>query len=339
MNMNPLVHNQEIMAKTMPSERYAGEEDFFAWQKRGRAILSGLLGLQNFEICDECFNIESQAECEEYKEYRFTVQSEANYYVPMVLRLPIGKKEKYPLMLCLQGHSTGMHISLGEIKYPKDESLISGGDRDFAKRAIEEGYAALCIEQRCFGACGSQPDGSPDCERSSLAALMLGRTTIGERVWDVSRAIDAVEAHFADLIDCDKIYLMGNSGGGTATYYAACIDERIRCAMPSCAVCSWAESITAVYHCTCNYIPGIARYFDMGDLGGLIAPRGLVVVNGALDSIFRKVGVEESFEITKRLYAAAGAPDACAHVEGPEGHRFYADLAWPVFKEIVERLK
>ena len=61
---------------------------------------------------------------------------------------------------------------------------------------------------------------------------------------------------------------MGNSGGGTATYYAACLDERISLAMPSCAVCSWDQSIAVKRHCACNYVPYIANYFDMGDMGG-----------------------------------------------------------------------
>ncbi|MDF2440591.1 MAG: hypothetical protein JWN98_1575 [Abditibacteriota bacterium] len=31
------------------------------------------------------------------------------------------------------------------------------------------------------------------CHHASMAALLLGRTMIGERMWDVSRAIDALE--------------------------------------------------------------------------------------------------------------------------------------------------
>ena len=44
----------------------------------------------------------------------------------------------------------------------------------------------------------------------------------------------------------------------------------------------------------------------------------------------------ETYEITKMLYSAAGASDACALVTGPEGHRFYADLAWPVAKSLLK---
>ena len=128
---------------------------------------------------------------------------------------------------------------------------------------------------------------------------------------------------------------MGNSGGGTATYYAACMEERICLAMPSCAVCTYKDSIGAMHHCSCNYVPNIANYFDMGDLAGIIAPRKLIVVNGVEDKIFPKDGVNETYEVIKDMYRAAGAENNCAHVEGPEGHRFYADLSWPVLHQMM----
>ena len=72
----------------------------------------------------------------------------------------------------------------------------------------------------------------------------------------------------------------------------------------------------------------------MGDLAGLIAPRPLVVVAGREDEIFPIRGVEETFETIRQIYRAAGAADRCSLVVGSEGHRFYADLAWPVFREL-----
>ena len=127
---------------------------------------------------------------------------------------------------------------------------------------------------------------------------------------------------------------MGESGGGTATLYAAAVDDRISVAMPICAVCTYKHSIAAMHHCVCNFVPGIAKYFDMCDITGLIAPRKLVVVNGRYDNIFPDEGVRETYEETKRLYKAAGVPDNCALVTGEGGHRFYADAAWPVVHKI-----
>ena len=164
---------------------------------------------------------------------------------------------------------------------------------------------------------------------------MLSLRSIAERITDTSCVIDAVSEHF-DFLDTDNICLMGNSGGGTTTFYAACLDERIKVAVPSCSVCTYKHSIAAMKHCVCNFIPNIANYFDMGDLGGLIAPRKLVVVNGRFDDIFPEAGVTESFEIIKSLYEAAGVPENCALVTGDGGHRFYADDAWPIIHKMYK---
>jgi len=248
------------------------------------------------------------------------------------LLIPKGIKEPIKTVICIQGHSKGMHISVGEPKYEGDKDSIAGGDRDFALRAINEGYAAIAIEQRYMGECGGDENG-PSCGREATTALLIGRTAIGERVWDVMRLIDVIEKHFTYL-DKDNIMCLGNSGGGTTTFYAACIDIRIKTAVPSCAVCTYKDSIGAMYHCACNYIPHIAEFFDMGDLAGLIAPRKLVVVNGKLDNIFPDGGVKESFEIIQKMYNEANAANSCRLVTGDEGHRFYADKAWTVIKEM-----
>ena len=104
-----------------------------------------------------------------------------------------------------------------------------------------------------------------------MATLLLGRTAIGERVWDISCLIDVITKHCSEYVDTDKIVCLGNSGSGTATFYASCLDERIFLSVPSCSVCTFDDSIMAMWHCPCNFIPGIRKYFDMGDLGCLIA--------------------------------------------------------------------
>ncbi len=333
MKVLPWMYNLEIIENIHPEMRYDGKEDFKAWQTKARAKLSELLGMKKLRPAENNnFTLEYVKEEDTYTEYRFTLESEVGYTFPSVLRVPKGVSGKIPVILCLQGHSKGFHISLGKPIFEGDVEIMSGGDRDFVVRANKEGYAAIAIEQRNFGECGGTPEG-PDCHVSSMSAILNGRTTIGERVLDTFTVIDAITEHF-DFLDTDNIALMGNSGGGTATYYAACLDERIKLAVPSCAVCTYKHSIAAMKHCVCNFVPNIANYFDMGDLAGLIAPRKLVVVNGKNDKIFPEAGVIESFEIIKKMYATAGAPDNCALVTGDGGHRFYADDAWPVMHKM-----
>ena len=334
MKVLPWQYNRDIIANTTPSLRYSGEKPFSEWQNEARAALRKLLKLDAIKRSENTnFTVEYVKEEDEYTEYRFTLESEPGYVFPSVLRVPRGKVGKLPTIVCLQGHSTGFHISLGKPIFERDIKSIQGGDRDFCVRAIKEGFACVAVEMRNFGECGGLETGGPDCHVSSMNAIINGRTTIGERVHDISTVIDALIENF-DFVDTDRIMCMGNSGGGTATFYAAAIDERISLAMPSCAVCTYKDSIAAMKHCVCNFIPDIANYFDMGDIGGLIAPRKLVVVNGIADDIFPDAGVRESFDIIKSLYGAAGVPDYCALVTGPEGHRFYADAAWPVLHEL-----
>lgn len=338
MKVLPWMYNHDIIAAITPSMRYDGSVPFPEWQKTAREKLSELLGMKNLNKAEDThFTIEYVKEEEEYTEYRFTLESEAGYTFPSVMRVPKGIEGKAAVVICLQGHSTGFHISLGKPIFEKDVASISGGDRDFVVRAVKEGFIAVAVEQRNFGECGGHPEkGVPMCHVSSMNNIMVGRTTIGERILDVSCVIDALIENF-DFIDSDNINLMGNSGGGTATYYTACLEPRIKLAMPSCAVCTYKHSIAAMEHCVCNFIPGIAHYFDMGDLAGMIAPRKLVVVNGKNDPIFPHEGVIESYEVIKKMYEAAGVPNNCALVTGDGGHRFYADDAWPVAKELLNK--
>lgn len=331
--MLPAQYELELLRKTLPSYRYNQNEDFLAWQNKARAKLKDLLGLDKMKVCEPTLHNLSQSEQDDFTEYTFSVETEPGFLVPSHLCVPHNMKEVNPLCICIQGHTTGAHISLGRAVYPGDEEDVKGGDRDFALQAVREGYIALVIEVRGFGELGGTPKG-PACHIPAMTALLLGRTMIGERVWDVSRVLDAVLGYFS-FIDPSNIYCMGNSGGGTVTFYAACIDERISLAMPSCSVCTYSDSIAAMKHCVCNFIPKIAEYFDMGDLAGLIAPRKLIVVHGIDDDIFPKDGVFAAYKIIKKMYAAAGTPDNCRLVTGHAGHRFYAAASWPLVRELT----
>ena len=331
----PLEHHKQLSAAVRPSLRWDGKTPVDEWRDNCRETLWNLLGMDSFAPCDPIFEVTEESTLGENRHIHFTLQTEEGYFTHCDLLLPPEQNGPLPLCVCLQGHSKGSHISLGLPKFPGDEETIRGGDRDFAVRAVKEGFAALAIEQRAFGLCGGTENG-PACERPAMTAILLGRTLVGERIWDVMRVLDAVETHFTDTVTLAGSVLMGNSGGGTATFYTACLEHRFEGFMPSCAISTNHDSIIVTHHCTCNYIPGIAKYFDMGDLAILIAPKKLVVVCGKDDPIFPLHGVVQMFDIMKNLYRAAGAEDACALVIGQEGHRFYADDAWPVMHTLLK---
>lgn len=331
----PLIHHRMIAPKLAPALRWDGS-DFEAHRARCTEKLQELLGMDCFEACEPALTVTEDVTEGGRRRIHFTVETEPGYLAHADLLLPENQTGPLPLCCCLQGHSTGAHISLGIAKFPGDEETIKGGDRDFAVRAVAEGYAALAIEQRAFGVCGGTEKG-PACAEPARTAILMGRTLIGERVWDVSRILDAVLARYSALVTMENSVLMGNSGGGTATWYTACLEHRFAAFMPSCAVCTYRDSIMAMEHCPCNYVPGAMKWFDMGDMAAMIAPKKLVIVCGKDDPIFPLHGVKETWGIVQQLFAAAGTPDHCALVIGDGSHRFYADDAWPVLKELLKK--
>ncbi len=331
---NSYEYFRDVVAKKEPSLRYKGG-DFDEWQKDARAKLSELLGLDLFEKCDDDkFLITETKDKGDYTQYDFEFQTEEGYFARASFLKPKALEGKAPCVICLQGHSTGMHISIGEPKFERDIRSIAGG-RDFAVQAVREGYCAVALEQRYMGSAGSDEEGNPACItefRMGTPTLLMGRCVLGERVWDIMRLIDVLGEHFKNHVDMKKIVCLGNSGGGTATFYASAIEERISLSVPSCSVCTYEASIIAMGHCDCNYVPSIKRYFNMGDVGCLIAPRKLIVVCGDEDGIFPLHGVKESFDIIEKVYADK---DNVKLIVGRGGHQFYPDDAWPVIKDFL----
>ncbi len=326
MNFSPIKRNREVLVNTSPSLRYADGEDFAAWQVKAKDKLIELIGLDDFVKCDSEFEILGTETGDSFTATTFKMKSEKEYSFTSTLYIPLGKEGKLPLAICLFGHSDDLAVALdGE------------AGRDICMQALSRGYCALALEQRDFDNCFASKDiilpEAPTrttwcaCYRSSMRAILMGRTTIAERVWDVMRAIDAVSANF-DKVDTDNICIIGNSGNATAAYYAACIDERIGSVIASSGVATWESSLAKHSHCICNYIPNVVPYFDMGDIGGLIAPRKLVLQGAEGDEWFPVSGLKEAYALIERAYAAAGKPDACK-LQIFEGDAYLrADEAW-----------
>ncbi len=330
-----LCHNI-LKYKTDPNLTFDENRDLNKWKADVKSKFTELFGLDNIakNICPLKFKIEKEVEKEGYKQIRFTFESEYGAVVPCYLLIPNSGKEKYPVAITLQGHSTGFHNSIGE---PKDDRCAEYalGRGAFAVQAVRNGYAALAIEQRGMGETrpsGEMYDDANMCEYTAHIALLLGRTILGERIWDVSRAIDAL-SNF-DCLDLEDITITGNSGGGTTSFYAACYDERIKLSAPSCAFCNYETSIMNWFHCSCNFVPHAYEWFEMQDLACLIAPRKLLVIAGEEDYIFPIDGVRGGFETVKKIYARAGAPENCKMVTTPKGHFWCEDIVWSEIEKI-----
>lgn len=336
MSYNGVKCHDLLTKKQQPKLSFNADCDYLAWQQSIRDKYIETLGLDTIaeNSCEPDFVIEEEIQQEGYKQIRFSFYSEPGAQVPCYLLIPDGVTKKTPVAVVLQGHNKmGFSSSIGNPLCHETLDYDTGNGM-FAVQAVQNGFIALAVEMRGRGERAALNTierrvyiGEAGCYWEATTALTLGRTLIGERVWDISKAIDMLEEHF-DVCDTQKVVITGNSGGGTASYYTACYDNRIKICAPSCGFCSYPESILKFYHCSCNYLPYAYKYFDMQDLSCLIAPRKLTVVAGKLDTAFLVGGVKEACQTVDQIYKKAGAEGNSRLIVTKFGHYWHADTMW-----------
>ncbi len=136
-----------------------------------------------------------------------------------------------------------------------------------------------------------------------------------------------------DDVDAANVGAMGISGGGMHAFFSAAMDSRIKAAVISGYFCDWRHSILAMFHCTCNFVPGLLNLGELSDLAGLIAPRPLLVEHGTRDDIFPIEHVKRTVGKAKRAWELLGDEDALKtdyfegrhRINGPAAYEFLAN--------------
>jgi dienelactone hydrolase len=128
------------------------------------------------------------------------------------------------------------------------------------------------------------------------------------RVLDAVRVVDYLQSR--GDVDGDNIGAMGISGGGMHAFFSAAIDTRIKACVISGYFCDWRHSVLSIYHCTCNFVPGLLNLGELSDLAALIAPRPCLVEHGVRDHIFPIEHVKRTVEKARAAWTTLGAGDA-----------------------------
>lgn len=304
------------------------------WQTQLRAALSEKLGLNVLQAQYADYVPTAKLRSTEDVGYaildRWVLYTEPDMPLPIVVLRPKNLSGKVPLMITPHGHGKNTESYAGV--YWNEEERFEGEDeeRNVGVQAAQHGFIAIVPTARAFGetrsAAGKEKDITSSCSELMLHDALFGRSPVGDRVWDIMKIIDWALKELP--VDGKNIIVSGNSGGGTATFYAGAIDERISMSLPASAFCQYSPSIGHIVHCACNYIPGVMQLGDMGDLGGLTAPRCFCAIQGVSDPIFPIEGAREAFATVQKVYEAAGVPENCELYEGPGGHRYYKAGAW-----------
>jgi hypothetical protein len=306
-----------------------------AWQRQLRAKLTELLG--GFPP-----RTPLRAEVLEKKEFpaytRESVifESRPGLGVFGYFLIPKDRPQPRPALICVPGHGRGADDIAGIDEKGQDRTAKGPYQFDFAVQAAERGFAAFAIEPLGFG-CRRDPAsrrrglGQSSCQPAAGAALLMGETMIGWRVYDIMRAVDYLETRAE--VDARRIGLMGISGGGTITAFGTALEPRISAALISGYLNTFRDSVFSLSHCIDNYVPGILRWCEMYDIAGLIAPRPLFCESGTKDDIFPIEAFRFSFGKVQEVYRVFGAEDRIGQEIFEAGHQFSGKLGFPFLEK------
>jgi hypothetical protein len=143
------------------------------------------------------------------------------------------------------------------------------------------------------------------------------------------RLIDYIETRK----DCgpERIGCGGLSGGGLQTLWLSAMDDRVKCAVVSGYFYGYKDSLLKMFNCSCNYVPHLWEYVDIGDIGALIAPRPLLIETGDMDPLNGErglVNVTEQVEITRRAYKFLNAGEKLYHHIFEGKHRWNGEITY-----------
>ena len=302
------------------------------WQKSFRSKVVELIGgmpENRIPLAPQTLEV---TDFPDYRRERFVMETRPGVMVLGVLLTPKTGSQRFPIVVASPGHGRGLDDIIGVDSSGKVQSDDKNIYHDFALQVVRQGMAVVAIENMAFG-CRRDPktvqrnQSTSVCQPTAGAAMLLGETMIGWRVFDVMRTIDWIETR-KDL-DSARVGCMGISGGGTVTLFTTALEPRIKAAMVSGYLNTFKDCILSMSHCIDNYVPGILQWAEMYDVAGLIAPRPLFAESGTRDPIFPIAASRESFARVKKIYGVFEAEGAVEQEVFDGEHLFHGVRGLP----------
>lgn len=314
------------------------------WKTWRDSFTEELIKLMGIDLlspkCELNPKILERREFDFYFREKISLQVDQGFLMPCYLLIPKSIDLPSPAVLALHGHGRGAEDVLGEADSEQWRHWIEKYNYDYAHQLASRGFITFVPEARGFDEREKESekvsnpregeDYRTSCRKSSFNSMLLGLSIIRGKVWDIIRSIDYLQTR--EEVNPEKIACLGLSMGGTITMYTAAIEERIRVAIISCYLNTFKDSIMAMEHCECNYVPGILRYGEMYDICGLIAPRPLLIESGKYDPIFPFQASEFAFNRVKKVYELLGEEQKLAWDVFEGEHRFSGKMAFDWLK-------
>lgn len=246
-----------------------------------------------------------------------------------------------PVYMHLAGSTSGVHVAWGAAKVPIDHQRLGLG-ADMAVQAAAQGYLAVAIEQVGFGEREERvlkPRSPHRLTDAAYHALLLGRTLIGEKCWDVSAVIDWLLTSDVPPVAVDpaRIGLFGHSSGGSNAFFAAALDDRISGVICSGSIGRFRDTVGGRRAEGGELVvPGLINWLEAEDIAALIAPRPFVGLSGSADHIFPAAGMESVIDAARPFYGRLGAAEKIHAVRTDGPHRYYPPESWDAWNKWID---
>lgn len=306
------------------------------WRQKAGRRLKQLTGYSTMIQSPPRPVVTGQSDLGEYIRQHVVISTEPGIEMPMYVLIPKQQRAAYPVMIAPHGHVSGGKQAVAGIRdHAGVAERIDIHHYDYGVQFVKEGFIVFCPDARGFGERletfeAGQWLGS-SCRTISHMAISLGQTITGMWTWDIHRLIDYIETR--DDCDPQRIGCAGLSGGGLQTLWAAALDTRIRCAIISGYMYGYKASLLDMpTNCSCNFVPHLYEYMDMGDIAALIAPRPLLIETGADDNLNGASGLENVYpqiSTIRSAYSLLGQEQRFAHDIFHGEHRWNGVLALP----------
>ena len=278
--------------------------------KRLRDKLIEKVGL-DFERCPLNVIVAETIQMDGYKIEKAIIQSLPGYYVPVNVYVP-AKVGHYPAVLISMGHYIeGKHVQENQI---------------MCANLAMRGFIAATYDPVCQGERDMYPERTEQWYKKDIwmveehmrvghQSYALGESSARYFIWDGMRVLDYLCSR--PDVDPNRIGCTGQSGGGTATYYLAALDDRVKAAVP--IQCLTKQGMTFESNGIGDPEQTIFALwdrfaFDHPDFLWLAFPKPVMVVAGLRDyffiegvreinreisSIYRLLGKEEAFRVAE----------------------------------------
>jgi len=296
------------------------------WQIRKQTLRKNLLAAWGgfpAEPCELAPRVVGELRRPGYRIEKLLLQTRPGIWMTANAYIPDGQGKR-PAVLCVHGH------------WPKAKQDPVVQDRCLG--LVKLGFFVLAVD--AFGA-GERAIGKAlgEYHGEMVAATLLpvGLPLSGLQVYENMRAVDYLQTR--PEVDGSKIGITGASGGGNQTMYAGAFDERFACVVPVCSVGTYQAYLRAAC-CMCEVVPGALQFTEEAGILGLVAPRGLMIINATKDAFQFSIGeAEKSIAAARTVFELLESSDHLRHTTFESPHAYNQPMREAMYGWMTLHLK